>query len=319
MPLFSIISPVYNVDKYLERCINSVINQTFSDFEYILIDDGSTDLSGSICDEFAERDSRIKVIHKDNGGVSSARNSGIDASLGRWILFVDSDDTLDINALAVIKDSLNNNDVDLLIYGINTISKDGIVKASSLNLNKRAFYNKDSIRSALLPYACCSSSFVNSPCNKVYSSSLVQKEKNYFPSRVRGEDWLFNVKYLQCIASAMSIEDTLYNYYLHTGSAMTKFVPEQFVLWEENWDVKKTLIQRYSLSVDVRQMRREMLVKVFYFVKEVLSVENRRDAKTKLSYISRSDLLKECLSAVPRFLIEIRAFVYLSVCKLAYK
>ena len=319
MPLFSIISPVYNVDKYLERCINSVVNQTFNDFEYILVDDGSTDFSGSICDEFAEKDSRIKVIHKENGGVSSARNIGIDSSKGEWIVFVDSDDTLERNALEIISVYLNKYQLDLLVFNTSTVYSDGQIQPSTDNLNLECYYDEIALKDKLLPFACKSSSFVNALWNKTFSSSVIRRNKIYFSNRVRGEDWLFNVQSFQCITNAMVINTSLYNYYLHSGSAMTKYVPEQFVLWEENWDVKKTLIQRYSLSVDVKQMRREMLVKVFYFVKEVLSVENRRDAKIKLSYISRSDLLKECLSAVPRFLIEIRAFVYLSVCKLAYK
>lgn len=88
----SVIVPVYNVEKYLSRCIDSIISQTFSDFELILVDDGSTDSSGKICDEYGKKDGRVKVIHKKNGGQSSARNAGIENSTGEYISFVDSDD-----------------------------------------------------------------------------------------------------------------------------------------------------------------------------------------------------------------------------------
>lgn len=94
IPLLSIIVPVYNVEQYLSRCIDSILGQTFQDFELILIDDGSSDRSGSICDEYANQDSRIKVIHKKNEGVSIARNKGLDIACGKYITFVDSDDEL---------------------------------------------------------------------------------------------------------------------------------------------------------------------------------------------------------------------------------
>ena len=97
----SIIVPIYNVEKYLSRCVDSILNQTFTDFELILVDDGSTDNSGKICDEYAEKDCRIKVIHKDNWGVSSARNVGLENSVGEYIMFCDSDDFVEKNAVSV--------------------------------------------------------------------------------------------------------------------------------------------------------------------------------------------------------------------------
>lgn len=95
MPKISVIVPVYNAEKYLHRCIDSILAQTFTDFELLLIDDGSKDHSGSICDEYAKKDSRVRVFHKENGGVSSARNTGIAESKGEWITFVDADDWVD--------------------------------------------------------------------------------------------------------------------------------------------------------------------------------------------------------------------------------
>lgn len=93
-PIISIIVPVYNGDKYLSRCVDSILNQTFQDWELLLVDDGSTDKSGEICDEYAIKDKRIKAFHKKNGGVSSARNYGIKHIEGEWIMFCDADDEL---------------------------------------------------------------------------------------------------------------------------------------------------------------------------------------------------------------------------------
>ena len=93
-PKISVIVPVYNVEKYLRRCVDSILTQTFTDFEVLLIDDGSTDGSGKICDEYAKKDKRVRVFHKENGGVSSARNLGLDNVRGRYVTFVDADDKI---------------------------------------------------------------------------------------------------------------------------------------------------------------------------------------------------------------------------------
>ena len=92
VPTISCIVPIYNCEKYLDKCVESILNQTFDDFEVILINDGSNDCSGEICDKFSKKDSRIKVIHKLNEGVSKTRNLGIEKSIGKWICFIDSDD-----------------------------------------------------------------------------------------------------------------------------------------------------------------------------------------------------------------------------------
>lgn len=104
MHTFSIIVPVYKVEKYLERCVESIINQTFEDFELILIDDGSPDRCGAICDEYAAEDERIKVIHQKNQGVSVARNAGLDVATGDYICFVDSDDWIELDCLKTVYD-----------------------------------------------------------------------------------------------------------------------------------------------------------------------------------------------------------------------
>ena len=94
--LISVIVPVYNAEKYLCRCIDSILAQTYKDFELLLIDDGSKDSSGAICDEYAAKDSRVRVFHKENGGVGFARNVGLDHAQGDWVTFVDSDDWVDV-------------------------------------------------------------------------------------------------------------------------------------------------------------------------------------------------------------------------------
>lgn len=118
MSKISIIVPVYNVEKYLEKCVNSILNQTFTDFELILVDDGSPDNSGAMCDQFAEKDERIKVIHKENGGLSDARNAGIEVAEGEYLGFVDSDDYIAEDMYDLLYANIVNEDADLSICGI---------------------------------------------------------------------------------------------------------------------------------------------------------------------------------------------------------
>lgn len=113
MPKISIIVPVYKVEKYLRRCVDSILNQTFTDFECILVDDGSPDRCGEICDEYAKADKRIKVIHKENGGLSDARNAGIDTARGEYLGFVDSDDWIHPNMYEILYKAITKNDVKL--------------------------------------------------------------------------------------------------------------------------------------------------------------------------------------------------------------
>lgn len=116
--LFSIIVPAYNAEKYLQECVESVLSQSLKDFELILVDDGSKDDTPKICDEYARKDTRVRVIHKQNGGSSSARNVGIDASAGEYIMFLDSDDYWDDkNALRNIKENISKKEADIYMMG----------------------------------------------------------------------------------------------------------------------------------------------------------------------------------------------------------
>ena len=117
-PLISVIVPVYNVEEYLTQCIESIINQTYTNLEIILVDDGSTDQSGKICDEYAIKDDRIQVIHKENRGVGSARNVGLDTSKGEYVSFVDSDDYVDKNYIKILLKQMLEHNVQVSICNL---------------------------------------------------------------------------------------------------------------------------------------------------------------------------------------------------------
>ncbi len=134
-PLISVIVPVYNVEKYLDRCVESIVNQTYQNLEIILVDDGSPDNCPAMCDEWAKKDSRIVVIHKENGGLSDARNAGLDVFNGQWVLFFDSDDTVDLQIIKLLYQAVTKNDVKLAVCGMNVCYDDGRKCAFNIKVN----------------------------------------------------------------------------------------------------------------------------------------------------------------------------------------
>lgn len=144
--LISVIVPVYNVEPYLSECVNSILNQTHKNFEIILVDDGSTDSSGELCDKFAEKDSRIKVIHKDNGGLSSARNAGAEVSHGGYICFIDSDDAVSESYLKTLYENAEKFNADVSMCGFIKFTNNEELPLSSENIsfdvNKEEILNR---------------------------------------------------------------------------------------------------------------------------------------------------------------------------------
>lgn len=138
----SIIIPVYNVEKYIEKCIDSVLEQSFKDFEIILVNDGSTDCSGIICNKYSKRDERISVIHKKNGGISSARNIALDCAKGKYITFIDSDDCISKDYIKILYNNIINQKADISICGNKRFKLDEEINEYKLN-NKISILNPE--------------------------------------------------------------------------------------------------------------------------------------------------------------------------------
>lgn len=141
--LISVIVPIYNVEKYLNRCIKSIINQSYTNLEIILVDDGSPDRCGEICDEWAKKDKRIKVIHKKNGGLSDARNVGIEIAQGEYLSFIDSDDYVHKDFIKVLYENCLKNNADISMCGFRQTDKDENINKEIKNENIRIIFSKD--------------------------------------------------------------------------------------------------------------------------------------------------------------------------------
>ncbi len=204
MDLISIIVPVYNVEKYIHQCIDSVINQTYKNIEIILVDDGSPDNCGRICDEYAAKDSRIKVIHKANGGLSDARNHGIEAAKGDWLMFIDSDDWIEPDMAQKLLDAATEDDADMAVCSVTVFNE------------KESFTPKNYFSPArtvpgiqLLKEKWLNVQFVIA-CNKIYKKELFDNIR--YPVGKLHEDE-FVIHYLLYKAEKVCvIEDKLYNY-----------------------------------------------------------------------------------------------------------
>lgn len=146
----SVIVPVYNMEKYLEKCVDSILSQIYSDIEVILVDDGSTDKSGEICDEYSKMDSRVCVVHKQNGGLISARYVGVCHATGEYVTFVDSDDWIDSNMYENLMAHCTKTDADVVMSAINRYHTDGIVTFWKFKLEE-GYYNKHDIEEKIIP------------------------------------------------------------------------------------------------------------------------------------------------------------------------
>lgn len=197
----SVIVPVYNIEQYIEECVLSIVNQTYTNLEIILVDDGSTDKSGMLCDELSQMDSRIKVVHKENGGLSSARNEGLKHAIGELIGFVDGDDWIDISMYENLYEALVQNNAQMAWGNIEFQSgKQPIFQIEN------AVIEKDMILEAFI-YGYYKPHISKSACDKLYSRDLIGECR--FIDKIHGEDGPFNLEVLakckKCVFNAKAI------------------------------------------------------------------------------------------------------------------
>lgn len=211
-PLLSVIVPVYNVEEYVGRCIESILNQTYQNLELILVDDGAKDSSGAICDSYAETDPRIRVIHKENGGLSSARNTGIEQAKGEYITFVDSDDWIEADAYEHLLELMARYQVKLVCGG--NYDVDGKTGKRTLALcpqKEEVISTEDFVGRMFLWQG-----FDSSACDKIYHRSLLETFR--YPEGKVCEDVAVTYKIVLETDRAALSDRPFYNYYHHPGS-----------------------------------------------------------------------------------------------------
>lgn len=253
MPKISVIVPVYNVEPYLRQCVDSILNQTFTDFELLLIDDGSTDCSGAICDEYVSLDARVKVFHTTNRGVSAARNLGMDEALAERITFVDPDDFVESDYL---KSLYKGKDYDLSYVGINryNIDNKAIHVLFSFNLES---ISGEQLGKKIIEYDLLAIGYV---WGKLYKKEIIGLNQICFDERVRiHEDHLFYYDYLIYCQSIYLSDSICYNYTCQTnGTSLSHIVaPYRMLLTASDGFVSRypTLFKHLGIT-DIAYVKR---------------------------------------------------------------
>ena len=281
--LISIIVPVYKVERYLPRCIESILRQTYTNFELILVDDGTPDRSGIICDRYAEKDSRIRVIHKENGGVSSARNAGIDAAQGEWITFIDSDDWVTDNYLSVLSKPFEYSDYDLTV-GLLEFRYFTILKQTK----KEACIFADCTDKTEV-FDIISKMEFSGPTHKLFSKMIIEQNNLRFPVKIAvAEDAIFVKRYLQKCEKIYMTGKTIYHYNRLNELSVTRAVP--YFPDRTTWD--KVFIDTYKNTLHVwgvedslikQEISRQAFLLFLLNSRSIIGNFSRQEAENKLA------------------------------------
>ncbi|WP_339099687.1 glycosyltransferase family 2 protein [Candidatus Enterococcus lemimoniae] len=267
MCMISIIVPVYNVEKYLHKCVDSILSQTFSDIEVILVDDGSTDKSGEICDQYVVKDQRIRVIHKKNGGLSSARNIGLDIAVGRYIGFVDSDDYIANDMYEILYDQLIESNADLSCVGMIDVYEN---RTSELKQNKiiELVDQKQAIKLVvdgkdIFAYAV----------NKLYKRDLFNDIR--YPEGKIVEDAFIIIDLLLLCERIVINSEQKYFYYRRNDSITGASFSGKNLDIIEAWTRNEKLVNSYFLDLENETHRR--LCWAYFFVLDKIVIANQEN------------------------------------------
>ncbi|MBQ8522131.1 MAG: glycosyltransferase [Clostridia bacterium] len=240
--LISVIVPVYKVEKYLNRCVESIINQTYKNLEIILVNDGSPDNCPKICEDWASKDLRIKVVCKENGGISSARNFGLRYATGEYIAFIDSDDYVDVTMFEKLMKSAIENKSDVVICGFKNVYEDGgcedvIEKNLPQVTNENILYYYIISNTKKVNKQITTDTISPSVWRMLYSKEVIKDI--YFEEDVRyGEDLLFNVEVFSKSIKISTVMECLYFYFQRKGSAV-RLINENMLKTKFNYAIKK--------------------------------------------------------------------------------
>lgn len=308
-PKVSIIVPIYNVEKYLDRCMESLLNQTLSDIEIIMVDDGSPDRCPQMCDEYAKRDNRIKVIHKKNAGLGYARNSGLEIATGEYVAFVDSDDYVDVDMYERMVYEMEEAGADAVICSYKKVYNDEIKPVCICGFGENSTIMdacSDYIPNYIgtLPNSKAEQLYGYSVWNILYRHDIIKKSNvRFYSERIYvSEDILFNIDYMSKTKSILLYPKPFYNYCYNEESLTTKYKSDRIkgcvLLWKEVCKkiegLSNQLPQHISLHTD-----RLLLNKALYTICDAIKAFGFKDAVKEVAYIMGHNALVEILTHYP--------------------
>lgn len=300
----SVIVPIYNAEKYIERCIDSILKQTLTNIELILINDGSTDYSLKICKRYREQDSRIVLVDKENNGVSSARNKGLEIAKGKYIAFVDADDYINKNMYNEMLTRIKGDKSDLCIC--NSIIEDKKILKVSNKIEEAVLENrKDIMERIVFPLIGPTKVMGNDallsfrgPVNYMYKKAIIKDNNITFKEDfIIGEDFLFNLEYLSKINKVSISSKYFYHYCINRQSAMQ--------VYRENWwEIHRKLIREIDYKKDFFSLYENERVRfenmIFNYFIGAINNESRsnkkvKDIVNKIEEISNEEIIRNIL------------------------
>lgn len=305
MKLITIVVPIYNVEKYIRRCLDSILNQTFTNYEVLMIDDGSTDSSSEICDEYQKKYSNFKAIHKQNGGLGYARNTGIENANGDYIVFIDGDDYISNNHIENIFMEIEKNKADACYCGYTRYLRDGKKVENPHVYAKRTFQGEE-IKTKLIPKMCGkkndgSDGIEMSVCMAIFSSNIIKKHnlKFYSEREVLSEDILFNIDFYSKSDKISICDDVGYFYCDNEGSLTTTYRADRF---KRQKSLTKELIKR-TKEMGIFDLCEERLYTTFIAISRYsIKLEQKfykqigkKTAKDNIRNICKDEMLKDIL------------------------
>lgn len=285
--------PVYNVEKYIEKSIQSVLAQTFTDFELLLVDDCSPDDSGKICDAFAKMDKRIKVVHLEkNRGVAVARNTVMIPASGQYLCFLDSDDYFDSDMLEILANSVRKHPAQAVIFGMveEYYNDKGVLKSTkTVACDEKIIRNQRELREEILNLEAMD--LYGYPCNKMYNVDYLKETKAVFPKMRFNEDIIFNIDFFMNAHSCNLLSFAPYHYVKHTGSTTGGFIPTYYQ------DIMVKIDRLYS-QLDYWEMhsKENLEFLALRYTRYLFSaLERNCDKRSEMSHIERKKFFKEVL------------------------
>ncbi len=312
--LVSIIVPVYNVEKYLEKCIQSIVSQTYKNIEIILIDDESQDESGNICDKYKKVDKRIKVIHKKNGGLSDARNKGLEVSKGTYIMFIDSDDYIDKDMVEVLYNACQRTHLDIACCAKYIEKNDGSYYLKNIIKNEKSFLPKEAIKSLLL-----NNKIDTSACDKLFKKKLFLNIR--FPVGKYYEDLATIHKVIEKSNGIIHVSQAKYHYLQRDGSIINSNFNLKHLQYIE---VSKYLVDYYSKDNEIKNYA---LANFYLSVATTIMDMKIKNADKKYysEYIYIKKVIKENIISIltnKQIILQKKImiiFIYFNFVKTAYK
>lgn len=267
-PEVSIIVPVYNVERYLDRCVQSLVNQTLKEIEIILVDDGSPDGCPKMCDEYAEKDCRVKVIHKKNAGLGMACNSGIEIAIGDYIAFCDSDDYVDVEMYETMYKAALDHHADVVFTGIQSVNENGVVRLMSKPAQKIVLSSREKIEAYLLDMIASEPSITKdrdvqmSAKIVLYRREMIEKYHLHFESErvFISEDLIWHIDVLAHASCVCQLPKAFYYYYCNTASLSKAVRTDRFLAFKKQRDEVLRRCRYYGISEEIKQRADRMFI-----------------------------------------------------------